>query len=255
LAEYWKPTYQRYVEPFAGSACLFFALDPPTALLGDINHDLIDAYLAIREDPVAVFDCVHSIPLGKRSYYRQRAKDPRSLTLQDRAARFIFLNRFCFNGLYRTNLAGAFNVPYSPARTGSLPTLADLELIAYRLSLAEIRTSDFSETIDSTAAGDFIYADPPYAVSTSRIFREYDPHSFAVDDIPRLADCLQRADARGAKIVVTYADSSEFRQSFSHWHMSRVRTPRNISGFAKHRRSAIEIIATNVVKPNAGATV
>jgi DNA adenine methylase len=208
----------------------------------------MDAYRAIRENPGEVFAAIERIPLGKRSYYRERAKRPELLSSFERAGRFIFLNRFCFNGLYRTNLSGEFNVPYSASRTGTLPTLQDLGAAAHRLRSADLRNCDFAETIEETVSGDFIYADPPYAVSTRRIFREYHPESFTVSDIPRLADCLKRADRRGVRIVLTYADASEFRRSFSDWQLLAVRTPRNISGFAKHRRSAIELIATNIMK-------
>jgi DNA adenine methylase len=246
IAQYWHPSFARYVEPFAGSACLFFFLQPKAALLSDINGDLIETYSTIKRNPKAVHSRLSQIPLGRESYYQLRASRKGDLSTTERAARFIFLNRFCFNGLYRTNLAGAFNVPYSPRKTGQLPALTDLQNIARKLQTAQILQSDFEETIDSTVAGDFIYADPPYAISEARVFREYHPNSFAVSDIPRFANCLNRAAVRGVKVVVTYADSADFRAAFSGWDISEVITPRNISGFAKHRKLAIELIATTL---------
>jgi DNA adenine methylase len=244
IAQYWHPNFARYVEPFAGSACVFFSLQPKAALLSDINADLIETYSTIRRSPAAVHTRLAQIPLGKDSYYRLRASRKSDLSITQQAARFIFLNRFCFNGLYRTNLAGAFNVPYSPRKTGQLPTLSELQNIARTLQAADILQTDFEATIDLTGPGDFIYADPPYAISEARVFREYHPNSFAISDIPRFASCLNRAARRGATIVVTYANSADFRAAFSGWNISEVATPRNISGFAKHRKLAIELIAT-----------
>jgi len=122
LRSFWSHRYKRYVEPFMGSACLFFALRPARAILGDINGDLVATYHTIREHPRAVWNALQRIPVGKTSYYATRQLNPNDLSDVNKAARFIFLNRFCFNGLYRTNLQGRFNVPYAPARTGSLPS-------------------------------------------------------------------------------------------------------------------------------------
>ena len=109
-----------------GSACLFFELRPSRAVLADINDDLIRTFLAVRDHPQAVSNRLAKIPLGKRSYYFIRKQRLADMDAADAAARFIFLNRFCFNGLYRTNEAGGFNVPYAPSGTGHLPTAAEL---------------------------------------------------------------------------------------------------------------------------------
>src|SRR2546429_9038529 len=107
LLPFWKQDYSRYVEPFMGSACLFFALNPRRAILNDINADLIGAFLAVRDHPRVVFNLVSAIPQGLRSYYRVR-KQKAFRNASEQAARFLFLNRFCFNGIYRTNEKGEF---------------------------------------------------------------------------------------------------------------------------------------------------
>ena len=120
LARFWNCGFDRYIEPFMGSACLFFDLQPKDAVLGDINNDLIRTFLAVRDHPRAVANRLTKIPLGKRSYYAIRKQRLSDLDPVEAAARFIFLNRYCFNGLYRTNEAGRFNVPYAPLGTGRL---------------------------------------------------------------------------------------------------------------------------------------
>jgi DNA adenine methylase Dam len=122
LAPYWGSSYTRYVEPFMGSASLFYAANPSAAILSDINHELVNAFVSVRDHPRAVHNRLIIIPKGKRSYKKLRKLDLASLDPLDRAARFIFLNRYCFNGIYRTNNNGTFNVPYAQAGTGNLPT-------------------------------------------------------------------------------------------------------------------------------------
>jgi len=245
---FWDDSYNRYVEPFAGSACLFFALKPSKACLSDINEELILTYIAVRDHPKEVFEVLSSIPLGKKSYYRLRRMNTGSLSCEEHAARFIFLNRFCFNGLYRTNLRGQFNVPYSPAKTGSLPSLATLEQASTVLSCAEIVCSDFEVVLDETSAADFVYLDPPYAQVTARSFREYAPNSFALDDIPRLSDAIARLDERGVSFVLSYASCPEALEAFSGWPMETHRVQRNIAGFRRHRRIAEELLIYNVTR-------
>ena len=111
LAEYWRPSFRRYVEPFMGSACFFFYLRPEHSLLTDINGDLVEAFTVVRDFPDSVYKRLMEFPLGEEGYYKVRGMNQRKLTPVDRGARFIYLNRFCFNGLYRTNKEGKFNVP------------------------------------------------------------------------------------------------------------------------------------------------
>src|SRR5215212_6007819 len=128
LRKYWKSSHKRYLEPFAGSACLFFALKPPQAILGDLNPELISTYLEIKYRLAAVNHELEKLPAADRTHYqRLRSVSPRALKPAERAARFIYLNRFCFNGIYRTNLKGELNVPFSGARCGTVPSPEALE--------------------------------------------------------------------------------------------------------------------------------
>src|SRR5713226_3861706 len=112
LAKYWNDGFNRYVEPFVGSACLFFHLGPPAALLGDINDELLGTYRYVRFRYSEVSNLLHKMRKGEREYYKIRALKANQLSPAKRAARFIYLNRYCFNGLYRTNGNGSFNVPF-----------------------------------------------------------------------------------------------------------------------------------------------
>ena len=131
-----------------GSACLFFELRPSSAVLADINDDLVRTFLAVRDHPQAVSNRLAKIPLGKRSYYFIRKQRLADMDAADAAARFIFLNRFCFNGLYRTNEAGGFNVPYASSGTGHLPTAAELSSVSKALRHCTISRADFGETLE-----------------------------------------------------------------------------------------------------------
>jgi DNA adenine methylase len=245
LRAYWQPHHKRYIEPFAGSAALFFEINPQKALLGDINADLVDMYHCVCRHPLAIHRALTRLRVGKRAYYQIRSQDPASLCPVARAARFIYLNRYCFNGLYRTNEQGAFNVPHSGSRTGCLPSLSELRGVAKTLKRAKIIHADFQTTVGLVRPGDFVYLDPPFAVSNRRVFRQYGPSSFGLDDLQRLAEALVEIDSRNATFLVSYAMCREALQAFKKWHVRRAFTLRSVAGFSPYRRKAVEILVTN----------
>lgn len=230
-----------------GSACLFFAIQPQKALLSDINAELVETFTVVRDHPRALYNRLIRIRKGKRNYYKLRDMNPAEMGSLDRAARFIFLNRYCFNGLYRTNQAGEFNVPFSASRPGRLPTWEELWGASHALKNAELRESDFGKVLTTVRKGDLVYLDPPYAVENRTIFRQYGPQTFGLDDIERLRDSLVEIDKRGAHFVLSYAFCREAKEAFDKWNMRKIFTQRNISGFAKHRRRAAELIISNIV--------
>ena len=142
LIDHWPGGNTRYVEPFAGSASLFFELEPPSALLSDINGELISTYQVVCEHPRAVYRSLIRWDNDRTQYYKIRSLQPSDLEILDQAARFIYLNRFCFNGLYRTNGRGDFNVPYGGEKGGSLPSEDLLVSAAAQLSRAELLCGD-----------------------------------------------------------------------------------------------------------------
>jgi len=239
-------SFNRYIEPFAGSACLFFDLEPEQAILGDLNADLICALRAIQANPSLVLECLSRLPLGKEGYYSVRGLDPELLPTAEVAARFLYLNHYCFNGIYRTSAAGRFNVPYGPPKSHAPIDEERLLRSSRLLRRAAVIHADFEQTLSHAEAGDFVYLDPPFAVSARRVFRQYGPGSFASTDLPRLSAALSRLDREQVMFVVSYADSAEARRWLSSWSSRRVRTRRNIAGFASKRRSSYELVVTNV---------
>ncbi|MDQ0011542.1 DNA adenine methylase [Luteibacter jiangsuensis] len=247
LAEYWNTSFKRYLEPFTGSAALFFHLDPKRACLNDINEQLIECYEELANDPDALHRRVTAISSTEEKYYVIRALDPKVLTSAERAARFIYLNRHCFNGIYRTNSDGKFNVPYGAAKAGAVPTIEKFRDCARAIARAQLTSLDFDTFLKKNVkSGDFVYLDPPYAVANRRIFRQYDKHSFGIEDVERLQNCLELIDSRGASFVVSYALSAEIKPIVQQWGARRVTAQRNVAGFAEHRRKAVEVIITNI---------
>lgn len=246
LQSHFPDEYERYVEPFAGSACLFFRSAPERALLSDLNTELIDTYVTVRAFPEDVGCRLASLPVSKDDYYRIRQQKLKESDAIGHAVRFIYLNRFCFNGLYRTNLKGDFNVPFGRPKTNNVPTSAELRACAQRLEKSDLKAGDFEKTIaGQITKGDLVYLDPPYFHQGTRIFREYHPNSFGRGDLDRFVALLRTIDEIGAKFIVSYASFPDTDTYFSTWNSKTVTTQRNISGFAKHRRKASEIIVTN----------
>ena len=245
LSEFWTDSHKRYVEPFAGSACLFFALEPEAAILGDINADLIHAYRQVCDHPGAVHDAYSSFHNTAEDYYRIRSFDPTVLEPHEQAGRFIYLNRYCFNGLYRTNLNGAFNVPYGGRKSGTLPGLDELEAVSERLSGVTLVAGDFWRVLRRTRPGDLVYLDPPYRVAGQRVFRQYDLSVFPSTGLKRLREWLVRLTSRGIEFVISYADSAEAKSLAKGFRFRSAEVRRNIAGFAGSRKRAKEILVTN----------
>jgi DNA adenine methylase len=247
LRTFWTEEHTRYVEPFAGSACLFFAIKPPRAILGDLNSELIATYIQVKYQIAGVLSELNRLrPANRREYKRLRRIDIASLTPSARAARFIYLNRFCFNGIYRTNLLGQFNVPYSGNRCGNLPKETVFRKCSRRLQRARFVNGDFENVLRQARKGDFVYMDPPFAVRARRIFREYDPSTFTHKDIARLRSQMERLDAAGIDFVVSYAESEEadvLKDGFSY---QTVAVRRHIAGFAAHRADTNELLISNI---------
>ena len=255
LISYWPGGDARYVEPFAGSARLFFRLEPHSALLGDINSGLIEAYQVVRDRPHELHRALVEWANEEGEYYRVRALDPAMMTQTTRVARFIYLNRFCFNGLYRTNRAGRFNVPYGGHKSGRLPSLGALDEASVLLERAELIAGDFASVLRRVEKGDFVYLDPPFSVQSRRVFREYGPASFGPTDLLRMRAALQDLDRLGATFLLSYAESDEGEELASGFHSCRVTTKRHIAGFVASRRSATELLVTNSPQGNVAGSI
>lgn len=245
LSAYWQGSFNRYVEPFCGSATLFFKLAPTSAILGDINAELIETYSQVRKSPLSIAETLKKLRKGRTRYLELRALDPGKMDPAMRAARFIYLNRYCFNGLYRTNLAGRFNVPYGGDRSGNLPSLQELEACASLLQRAKLIAGGFEKTLNMVKRGDFVYMDPPFNVRSKRVFREYNPSAFGSATLEILRQWLERLDRLGATFLVSYAESDEANALAKSFNTKLVTVKRNISGFVEGRVAANELLITN----------
>lgn len=213
-------------------------------MLGDTNHDLINAYLVAREEPVELYRAVTALPVSKSHYYAMRATE--SPTPFEAAVRFLFLNRLCYNGVFRTNRSGQFNVPFG-SRTGSFPSLDQFCESANALRRCELMCGDFARVCDLAVAGDFVYLDPPYTSSGKKNRGEYGCGAFNYHDEQRLLDTLAHLTERGCFVALSYTADSEIcrRLDESRWDVRRLEVPRHVGGFVERRRDAAEILALN----------
>ncbi len=234
--------FRRYIEPFAGSACVFAALAPKKAVLSDINAELIHTYQTLATSAASVHRALRKWDLRKKTYYEVRSLDPKKLKSVRRAARFIYLNRRCFNGVFRLNKEGRFNVPLG-RKTGPLPSRRELLEFSSLLAQAEIRACDFEKTVKRAGNGDLVYLDPPYTAPGTRFRGEYGWNAFREVDEERLIRSVQDAATRGATVVLSYRGSVAKR--LPGWRRKHVRVLRSVSGFSAKRRRVTEVLFTS----------
>ncbi len=235
---------ERYIEPFAGSAVLFLRLGVGNAILGDLNESLIETYRIVKRYPRAVWERASTLGNTPDDYYEIRAIPRERLNAFERAAQFVYLNRYCFNGVYRTNLAGKFNVSRGKGHL-FMPDLDAFKAFAGRLREAELRCSDFEEILAEAGSGDFVYLDPPYALGDKRDRGEYGCDAFREKDERRLISSLLSADRRGAKILLSYSPAPTVLQGLKKWQRHDLTVARNVAGFTAARRLADEVLLSN----------
>jgi DNA adenine methylase len=206
--------YDRYIEPFLGGAAIFFALRPKRAILSDLNSDLISTYSAIRKDWRLVQRYLNEFASShcEDNYYAERYKTYRSEFKN--AAHFIYLNRVCWNGLYRVNLKGQFNVPLG-TKTRVLLDSDDFSTVAAALKNAKLLTCDFEKAINDAERNDFVFVDPPYITAHNfNGFVKYNETLFSWEDQLRLRDAVAEASSRGVRILMSNADHGSIRSLY-----------------------------------------
>ena len=200
----------------------------------------------LRDHPRALHNRYKAFDPTPESYYKVRSEFNDTGKPIDRAARFLFLNRNCFNGIYRVNSRGDFNVPWGGDKVGKPLALSDLCRASKVLAESLIVCEDFEALVDSEIApGTFVYLDPPYARDEQRVFREYHENSFATRDWARLVTLLERIDAAGARFLLSYAGDENLIQRLERWKVGHLDVTRNVGGFKATRRKYREFIATN----------
>jgi|SRR5882724_5509565 len=236
--------FRRYFEPFLGGGALYFHLRPTKAVLSDINPELIATYVALRHSSTALIRLLngHQRKHGVKYYYKVRDELPR--TTATKAARMIYLNRTCFNGIYRVNLRGEFNVPKGTKEAVVLDT-DNFREMAQLLAKAQLYVADFEDAIAEAGTDDFIFADPPYTVRHNlNGFVKYNEQLFSWEDQIRLAMVLAAARDRGATIIATNANHQSVRELYKAGGFSVTTVLRysSISADASSRRQFDEIV-------------
>ncbi len=244
-----------YAEPFAGGAALFFALSASVAerrrsvkraVLSDQNQELVACYRAVRDNVGGVIEALRAYRYDKELFYATRDRDPIPMTDVDRAARLIFLNHTCFNGLWRVNASGRFNVPFGRYKNPRILDEDGLRAASSALAKTEVLHGDFSLATRKLGRGDFVYFDPPYApVSKTASFTAYARDGFNADDQERLLEEFRALDERGACAMLSNADTKEMRALYKQFAVHIVYAPRSINSDGAKRGNARELLVTS----------
>lgn len=247
--------FNTYYEPFVGGGALLFELQPKRAVINDYNKELMNVYSCIKDEKkfnlmIKELDRHESLH-SEKHYYEVRGLDKNKkkfnkISDYKRAARTIYLNKACFNGLYRVNSSGEFNVPFGKKNKINTYDGINLGIIYYFLNANDIKilNEDFEESVKDAKRGDFIYFDPPYDSDTST-FNSYTENGFSKDEQRRLAKVFKDLDKRGCYVMVSNYNTKLVKELYSGYNFHKVVAPRNIGAKAKDRGAVEEVIITN----------
>lgn len=249
-----RPTVARYVEPFVGSGAVYFdvrcRLRPRRAILADGNAALIDAYRGVRDHVEQVIRLLrrHKEAHSERRYYEVRSQRPDRLSPAARAARLIYLNKTCFNGLYRVNSRGEFNVPIGRYVAPAILDETNLRAAAAALAGAELKAAHFSEAASYARAGDFVYCDPPYhPLSATSHFTSYTEGAFGPADQEELARVARALHAKGCLVMLSNSECDFIRDLYRDpaFKIHVVHARRSINSKAERRGRIREVVILN----------
>ena len=250
-------SFGTYFEPFLGGGALLFHMlterNGQKCSISDLNSDLVLAYTTIRD---RVDSLISSLKNHERNYqkdskfyyYSVRANNPRSEI--EKTSRLLFLNRTCFNGLYRVNSKGKFNVPLGKYTNPNIVNEENLRSVSniLQVSRVSIKCRDFGAVLRDAKKGDLVYFVPPYQpVSDTANFTSYTSKNFSFDDLSRLVELCQNLDEKGCKVLLSNSDSKEVSEMFSKkpWKISKVRANRSINSDSKKRTGHFELLIKN----------
>jgi DNA adenine methylase len=239
-----------YYEPFAGGAAVLFSLAHAQrfrrAVLSDRNKDLVDVYRAVKSKVNSLIDVLQTYLHDRDEYYRIRALDPTKLDLVERAARIIYLNRTGYNGLYRVNSSGQFNVPFGRYTNPKFCDPPRLRAAARVLKTVQLEVADFEEICSQAKTGDAVYFDPPYLpVSRTSSFAAYHHETFSIKDHERLARAFAHLEMRGVAALLSNSSTPTSRALYEDFDCRPVRVTRPINSRASGRGSVTELLVVS----------
>lgn len=246
--------FNRYFEPFIGGGAVLFNIRPTNAVINDINEALINLYLHLRDNNEQLIKEINNLDnkvadkeyflLNRENYNKKLLNSEYDIEL---AALMIWLNKHCFNGLYRVNSKGLFNVPYNNRQQGKSIIEDNIKVIGYYLNNnnVTILNNDFEEACLGVKAGDFVYFDSPYLpISDTAYFTDYNKNGFTMSDHKRLAGLFAKLDKLGAKIMLSNNDVPLIYELYGDYQLTALEVKRMINSKASNRRGR-EIIVTN----------
>lgn len=238
--------FYNYHEPFVGGGAVFFALQTPGAHLSDDNAELINAYQVVRDDVERLIRHLRGHRVEEDYYYTLRAVDPRGIDPIERASRLIYLNRTCFNGLYRVNSRGGFNVPFGRYKNPQICNEVGLRAASAALRGTRLAHSSYENVLTHARRGDLIYFDPPYhPVSPTANFTSYTAGAFNELDQRRLAETFRTLSHRGCKVMLSNSDTPLIQELYSDYVVETVAAPRLVNRDASRRGPVNEVLVRN----------
>ena len=243
------PSFNRYFEPFVGGGALLFELQPQKAVISDINEELINAYQVIKDNVEELINSLKKHKNTKEYYYAIRAINPKTLTPVERASRFIYLNKTCFNGLYRENSKGQFNVPFGRYKNPKICDEENLRAVSEFLNKIEITilNCDYKMTCEMAKSGDFVYLDPPYyPISKTASFTKYNKNDFSEKDQVELSEIFKELDKKGCYVMLSNSNTEFIKKLYANYRIQEIKANRFINCKANRRgKSNIEVLITN----------
>ncbi|WP_428268066.1 DNA adenine methylase [Haliangium sp.] len=243
--------FGHYFEPFLGGGAMFFRLAPERAVLADKNPDLMNLYRCVAEqvEPLLRRLARYRDQHCKEHYYEVRERWNQGRARQsrlERAAAFLYLNKTCYNGLYRVNQKGHFNVPMGRYQAPRIYDPAHLRAASALLRRANLTTSHFAEQVEAAEAGDFVYFDPPYdPLTKSANFTSYTSSCFGPEDQEELASLARRLTRRGVHVMLSNSDTPLIRRLYRGFDVHQIEAPRAINSKASARGAVHELVITN----------